>query len=204
MAINSRSKGKRGELELARKLREHGYDGARRSQQFSGKDGTADCVGLPGVHVEVKRVEKLNLYDAMAQSKRDSIADSEKQGQVMLPAVFHRKNNCEWLVTMALDDWIKIYLEWEAGKIQGKKHMNIYISQTLHGKTAEAYIQERKEIIRQIRVEYGDDVNIVGSYVLNKWDIIDRAFFTPGWQKYDDCIKEHGECERRGVEIICD
>ena len=28
-----------------------------------------------------------------------------------LPAVFHRKNNCEWLVTMPLEYWIELYKE---------------------------------------------------------------------------------------------
>lgn len=63
--------------------------------------------GVPGIHVECKRVERLNIYDAIAQAVRDA-KDS-------IPAVFHRKNNCEWLVTMRMDDWIQIYREWEAG-----------------------------------------------------------------------------------------
>lgn len=106
---NSKAKGKRGELELARKLREHGYSDARRSQQYSGASGDADLIGLPGIHIECKRVERLNLYDAMAQAKHDCAGDR-------LPVVMHRKNNCKWLVTMELDDWMEIYREWEAGK----------------------------------------------------------------------------------------
>ena len=101
--MNSRSKGKRGELELSKKLREYGYE-CRRGQQFSGANGDADVVGLPGIHIECKRVEKLNIYDAIDQSRRDA-----KHHE--LPAVFHRKNDCDWLVTMRLDDWIKIYNE---------------------------------------------------------------------------------------------
>lgn len=97
----SRDKGKRGERELAKKLREYGYD-ARRGQQFCGANGDADVVGLPGIHIECKRVEKLNLYDAVAQSKADA-----KGGE--LPAVFHRRNDHEWLVTMTLDDYMQIY-----------------------------------------------------------------------------------------------
>lgn len=65
-------------------------------------------VGLPGIHIEVKRRERLNIYDAIDQAKRDRKPDD-------LPAVFHRKNHCEWLVTMSLDEWMKIYREWEAG-----------------------------------------------------------------------------------------
>ena len=109
MAINSNQKGKVGERELAKKLREYGYD-CRRGQQFSGANGDADVVGLDGIHIEVKRVERLNIHDAIDQSKRDSLPFDTK-----LPTVFHRKNNCKWLVTMELDDWIKIYREWANG-----------------------------------------------------------------------------------------
>lgn len=104
MTINSKQKGKRGENELVRKLKEYGCN-TRRSVQYNGKadDGQADLIGLDGIHVEVKRVERLNIYDAIEQAKRDS------KNSDNLPAVFHRKNNCEWLVTMRLEDWIKLY-----------------------------------------------------------------------------------------------
>ena len=104
--MNSKQKGARGERELARKLREYGYD-CRRGQQYSGIEGK-DVVGLQGIHIECKRVERLNIYDAIAQATRDAKADEK-------PAVFHRKNNCEWLVTMRLEDWIELYREWESG-----------------------------------------------------------------------------------------
>ena len=104
MGKMSRDKGKRGERELASKLKDYGFE-CRRGQQFNGADGSADVVGLPGIHIECKRVEKLNLYDAVSQAVSDS-----KEGE--LPAVFHRKNNCQWLVTMPLDLWMQIYKEW--------------------------------------------------------------------------------------------
>lgn len=99
--MNSRSKGAKGERELARVLRQYGYD-CRRGQQYSGANGDADVVGLPGVHIECKRVERLNIHDAMDQAKRDS-----RDGEI--PAVFHRKNNCEWLVTLQVDEFMKLY-----------------------------------------------------------------------------------------------
>ncbi len=104
--MNSRQKGARGERELATVLKAYGYD-CRRGQQYCGANGDADVVGLPGIHIECKRGEKLNLYDAMAQSK----ADARKNE---MPVVMHRKNNCDWLVTMSLEDWIKIYKECNA------------------------------------------------------------------------------------------
>lgn len=104
--MNSRNKGANGERELASLLREYGYD-CRRGQQYSGANGDADVEGLPGIHIECKRVEKLNLYDAMAQAKHD-----RREGEI--PAVFHRKNNHKWLVTMEVEDWIKLYNEWRS------------------------------------------------------------------------------------------
>lgn len=105
MGKMSRDKGKRGERELASKLREYGYD-TRRGQQYCGANGDADVIGLPGIHIECKRTERLSLYDAMAQSKADA-----RKGE--MPVVMHRKNNSEWLVIQPLSDWIEMYKEWK-------------------------------------------------------------------------------------------
>lgn len=108
--INSRAKGAAGERELAKKLRDYGYKDAKRGQQYCGAKGNADVIdALTGIHIECKRNERLNVYDAMEQSKHDA-----KEG--LLPTVMWRKNNCEWLVTMRLEDWIEIYREWECGQ----------------------------------------------------------------------------------------
>lgn len=106
--VNSRNKGAVGEREFARLCREEGYSGARRGQQFSGLEGE-DVVGLPGIHIEVKRVEALNIDKAMHQSMRDRLTSQ-------MPIVAHRKNSCEWLITMKANDWFEIYREWEAGR----------------------------------------------------------------------------------------
>lgn len=110
MKMNSRRKGAAGERELARILRnDYGYKDAKRGQQYCGINGNADVVdALPGIHIECKRVERLNLYEAMSQAKRDAREDE-------LPAVFHRKNHSEWVVVMTLDDFMNLYREWEAG-----------------------------------------------------------------------------------------
>ena len=103
--MNSRNKGKRGELEVAHLLKEYGYD-ARRSQQYAGINNDADVVGLPGIHIEVKRVEKLNLNNAMAQSIRDA-REGEK------PIVMHRTNREPWKVTMLFTDFMEMYQKLE-------------------------------------------------------------------------------------------
>lgn len=107
MPINSKRKGKTGELEFARLCRSYGYD-ARRSQQYCGVNGDADVTGLPGIHVEVKRVERLQLSDAMSQSISDA-----KPGEI--PIVAHRKNHEDWLITMRASDWFDTVREYIAG-----------------------------------------------------------------------------------------
>jgi len=109
--INSRNKGSQGERELAGKLKEHGYDESRRTQQFCGKGGdSADVIGLDGIHIECKRVEKLNIDNAMVQASDDHKPTTK-------PAVFHRKNRKPWMVTMLLDDWMELYKGWRKNDV---------------------------------------------------------------------------------------
>lgn len=98
--MNSRNKGARGERELAELLRGYGYE-ARRGQQFSGVNGDADVVGLPGYHIECKRVERLNIDEAMAQSIRDARENE-------IPIVCHRKDRKGWLVTIRFEDFMEV------------------------------------------------------------------------------------------------
>lgn len=99
--MHSRNKGKRGELELVHKLKEHGLN-ARRSQQYAGINNDADviCDELASYHLEVKRVQNLNVDKAIDQATRDC---GDKT-----PIVCHRKNNRPWLVTMYLEDFLAL------------------------------------------------------------------------------------------------
>ena len=87
-----------------------GFDKVYRTAQTNGKleQSLADCEGLEGIHIEVKRVEALNIDTAMEQSIRDTQTKKEKK----LPVVFHRKNRKPWKATMLFEDWIKLYRSW--------------------------------------------------------------------------------------------
>lgn len=100
MSKMSRTKGKVGEREIAKILREHGY-AARRGAQYCGANGDADVIGLPDFHIEVKRVERLDLESALNQSISDA-----REGET--PVVFHRRNRTPWKVTLLLDDFLRI------------------------------------------------------------------------------------------------
>ena len=54
-------------------------------------------------------MERLNVREALRQAKRDA-----KPG--LLPGVFHKTSNAEWLVTISLSDFMKIY----RGEIDGE------------------------------------------------------------------------------------
>lgn len=102
---NSRQKGARAERELAKVLSDLSAFSCRRGQQYSGANGDADVVGLPMIHIECKAVERLNLRDAMAQAESDAREDE-------IPVVMHKKNRKPWLVTMSLEDFMKMYNYW--------------------------------------------------------------------------------------------
>lgn len=100
--MKSQRKGRSGEIELASILTEHGIPARPGNPLNFGR--MPDVVGIDGIHAEVKRVEKLNVVEAMQQAIRD--AEKFDDG---LPALFHRRNRSPWLVTMRLDDWLQIY-----------------------------------------------------------------------------------------------
>ena len=102
MPAKSQRKGRGGERELVQILRDRGYPVTAGEPMSFGS--CPDISGLPDIHIECKRVERLNIYSAICQAVEDSRKFSDG-----LPAVFHRKNRHGWLVTMRLEDWIKIY-----------------------------------------------------------------------------------------------
>ena len=102
MGAKSQRKGRAAELELCRILQDYGYPVEAGRPQSYGE--VPDLSGLPGVHIEVKRVERLNVPEAMAQAERDA----QRFGDGA-PAVFHRRSRSPWLVTMRLEDWMKLY-----------------------------------------------------------------------------------------------
>lgn len=102
MGKSSQRKGADGERELATILRERGYNVERGGSLTYGE--IPDLTGLPGVHIEVKRVERLNVGEAMSQAIRDS-----ERFHDGVPVLFHRRSRAPWLVTMKLVDWLELY-----------------------------------------------------------------------------------------------
>ena len=98
MSKSQQRKGRSGKLELVRILQQYNIPAE------PGQGSTPDVVGVPGIHPEVKRVERLNVPEAMAQAVRDASRFGDG-----IPTLFHRRNRSPWLVTMQLEDWLKLY-----------------------------------------------------------------------------------------------
>jgi hypothetical protein len=95
--VNSKAKGKRGELDFVHELSKLFGLIARRTAQVDGKL-TADIIidGQPTIHPEIKRYKRLSVYTFMDQAVRDA---GDK-----LPVVFMRGDRREWLVMLRLED----------------------------------------------------------------------------------------------------
>lgn len=102
MGKASQRKGRAGELELCRLLQAQGIPAEPGMPVSFG--ATPDVVGIPGIHAEVKRVERLNVPEAMVQAMQDAAWFQDG-----VPTLFHRRNRSPWLVTMRLEDWLDLY-----------------------------------------------------------------------------------------------
>ena len=99
---NGQKKGRNGETELCSILNQKGF--SVRTGRALNFGTEPDLIGLPQVHIECKRHERVRLYEWMAQATEDSKKFSDGA-----PCVFFRKNRQEWLVCMKLTDWVELY-----------------------------------------------------------------------------------------------
>ena len=108
--MNAKRKGNQAERELLRILQEHGVEAHRNDQRYVGGIDNPDIsvrMGPVSVHVECKRVERLQLAAALRQAHRDANGHA-------LPVVVHRRSREPWLVTICLDDLLAIIGKEEA------------------------------------------------------------------------------------------
>lgn len=98
----SQRKGADAEREIVSILQAHGYPAQRGGSLSYGS--VPDVCGLDGLHLEIKRHERLNLHAAYKQSQLD--AQRFRDGR---PVVVHRRSREPWLITMALIDFLEIY-----------------------------------------------------------------------------------------------
>lgn len=103
--MNSKSKGKRGELDLVEQLRTAGYANARRTAQYCGNTGDApDITGIDGLHIECKRREQIQDEVFLQQAEKEA-----KKG--LIPIVMYRRSREQWKVCLRLNVFMAIWSE---------------------------------------------------------------------------------------------
>lgn len=96
MSRSQRNKGKRGERQAAKAVSVAFGVRSRRGVQYQGGPSSADIqVDIPGVHWEVKFVER--------EAVRQWVKQAEQDADGKVPVVLHRKSREPWLVTLPLE-----------------------------------------------------------------------------------------------------
>jgi hypothetical protein len=93
MALNSRNKGQRGEREAASLLGTWIEKDLRRNLSQT-RDGDADLLDIPGLTIEVKRQETLNVNTWWRQVCRAA----DNRGDI--PVLMYRQNRKEWQICL--------------------------------------------------------------------------------------------------------
>ena len=74
----------------------------RGRRQYHGGPDSPDLAGdLPGLHVEVKRCERLSLFKALTQARQDASV-------TQVPTVMHRANSKPWVIVVQVEDLIRL------------------------------------------------------------------------------------------------
>lgn len=110
MGAKSTRKCANGEREVMAILRDHGYPVERGGTQSFGQ--RPDLYGLDGIHLEIKRSERAQVWAWMEQSQRDA----QRFGDGV-PTVIFRRSRSKWLICMELSDFLTFY---QAAEVQQK------------------------------------------------------------------------------------
>lgn len=102
---NSRDKGARYERHIAHRIREWGYDAERGCQHSGGKDSPDVKHNMDGIHIECKKVEKLNIWKALEQSAKDA-------GEDETPIVVFSRNRAKDYVALPFEDFMMMHRQW--------------------------------------------------------------------------------------------
>ena len=106
--LTARMKGQRGEREVAEILRRFGFE-ARRGYQARGEEEPDVVTALPGFRIEVKRQERLNIWQALRQVD-DAIDPADDE---TVPLLVFRRNRSRWYACLPFEDFLRTLKQME-------------------------------------------------------------------------------------------
>lgn len=103
MSAAERRKGASGELEVVHLLHSYGWPSARRTSDGREQRLRGDIAGGPsGVHFEVRRRERVNVWACYEQA----VSDLEHPG--VIPVVAFRRSRSPWLAVIELPELLEL------------------------------------------------------------------------------------------------
>ena len=103
MGAMSRTKGKRGELEVVRIFKDHDIDAERSAPMQAGNNGHGDVkITVPGFHIESKMQGRICIVDWMRQVERDA---SPLDVPVVAWRLCSRQASTGWYANLPLNDF---------------------------------------------------------------------------------------------------
>jgi hypothetical protein len=107
VSARERAKGAAAEREVIALMRDR-WPSARRTSDGREQHARGDVAnGPPGIHIEIKRQERLNVPAALQQAARDA-------NRFDVPVVIHRPSRCGWMATLPLDEVLALLALREA------------------------------------------------------------------------------------------
>lgn len=102
MGKPSRDKGKAGELEVCHIWHAHGFEAWRTPNSGGLSHSKGDVHGVPGLHQEVKRQEKMSMLAWLHQAEADC-------NPLDVPVVIWRPSHEPWRVTLPFEDFAPMW-----------------------------------------------------------------------------------------------
>ena len=101
--VNSKQKGKRGEQELARYLREAGFEVTRNWFAQTVEKGHSDIIGIDGWSIECKRAANATrIKDWWIQTVDAAAIEQGKTGKLSRPVLIYRLDRAAWRVRICI------------------------------------------------------------------------------------------------------
>lgn len=131
MVKNPKAKGNKAERQFSELLRDYGLDDTAKRNYSSGSGiQKSDVHNKLNYNIEVKHVEKLNIWKAIEQSQKDAEQTHTK------PLIAFKKNRHDWWIVIPAWHWADLIRKSLEPKTQNPDKELLYLLENLKNVTS--------------------------------------------------------------------